>query len=91
MVKQPTTCLGLVAFGFKKSTVSRVLRETNSDGLTFERHRLYRITEQGLEIVKLLQKESRIIEWISKSSIEHSWIGSDITQPKVMKFERSPD
>jgi Mn-dependent DtxR family transcriptional regulator len=78
-----------VNWGFKKSTVSRVLRETNRDGLTLERYRLYRITERGYEIVNLLLKDSRLLEWINRTSINTKWIESYTSRPNVMKLEQS--
>ncbi|MHA2168763.1 MAG: hypothetical protein ACXAB7_02520 [Candidatus Kariarchaeaceae archaeon] len=86
---QPISRLGLVNWGFKKSTVSRVLRETNRDGLTLERYRLYRITERGYEIVNLLLKDSRLLEWINRTSINTKWIESYTSRPNVMKLEQS--
>jgi Mn-dependent DtxR family transcriptional regulator len=89
MVKyyQPTPSLRLVACGFRRGTVNKVLRETNRDGLTFERYHLYRVTEQGLEIIKLLLKDSRVLEWINNSSNDFEWIEPEISHRNVTELK----
>ncbi|MHA2252816.1 MAG: hypothetical protein ACXAD7_20810 [Candidatus Kariarchaeaceae archaeon] len=87
---QPTSALDLVHRGFKKSTVGKVLRETNRQGITFERYRLHRITPHGNQIIKLLLQDVLVNNWFLTNSLMSNWNNNELNKPRVIKITGNP-
>ena len=87
---QPTSTLGIVLKGYKKSTVSKVLRETNRSGVTYERYRLHRITPHGNKIIKLLLQDSFVNQWFLTNPLLSNWNKNEFNKPRVIIIPDNP-
>ncbi len=84
---QPTSNLELVHHGFRKSTVGRVLREMNREGLIFEKYRLHRLTKTGESISEILLKDPCVAHWAAFQSYVSEWEVLDINRPKIGQID----
>ena len=61
---QPVTKLFIIkTFGFKQSSVNKVVKEMMGDGLLAATIGLYRLTQDGIFASKLILRDMQFLEW----------------------------
>ncbi|MHA2089711.1 MAG: MarR family transcriptional regulator [Candidatus Kariarchaeaceae archaeon] len=61
---QPVTKFSLIKiFGFKQSSVNRIVKEMMGDGLLDASIGLYRLTQDGITASKTILRDTQFLEW----------------------------
>ncbi|MHA2169536.1 MAG: MarR family transcriptional regulator [Candidatus Kariarchaeaceae archaeon] len=61
---QPVTKFSLIKiFGFKQSSVNRIVKEMMGDGLLAPSIGLYRLTQDGINASKIILRDMQFLEW----------------------------
>lgn len=63
---QPTTKNGIIACGFPKNTVSKVLRELQKENIILEKSKIFMITENGNKVIYNLLENIELNNWFDQ-------------------------
>ncbi len=61
------TLRDLLEYGFKRSTLHKFMKEFIAAGLVYQRHQLFKLTEDGLDLAKYLVHDEGLKNWMTQT------------------------